>query len=234
MQFHIAPAIWERISNMKLVALVVSELDNDTRRPSVDDFMVQVAVSVREELSRQPVVEHPHIKAWRSLMPGKAFRPAHEALRRRIANSGSLPDINPLVNFYNSESALRCVPVGAWDLDALAKPRLDLFVTRGGERFVELGALTEERALPGEIAYGCDDELVTRHFVWRQADTAKVTSATRRFFMISEILPEAGESAAAQVLDALVEGLASHFHAQCSAEILSHGRTIWEVDHVTV
>jgi DNA/RNA-binding domain of Phe-tRNA-synthetase-like protein len=234
MQFQIAPAIWERIPNMTLVGLVASELENDTRRASVENFMAQVALSVREELSTQPVAEHPHIKAWRQLMPGKAFRPAHEALRRRIANAGSLPDINPLVNFYNSESALRCVPVGAWDLDALAEHRLNLFVTRGGERFVELGGLSEERALPGEIAYGYDDELVTRHFVWRQADTAKVTNATRRFFMISEILPEAGESAATQVLHELVEGLANHFHVQCSAEILSHGCTTWEVDHVTV
>src|SRR6185295_66456 len=126
----------------------------------------------------------------------------------------------PLVDFYNAESVLRCVPIGAWDLDALTNAQLDLFVTRGGERFVELGGASEERALPGEIAYGHDDQLVTRHFVWRQAETAKVTGETRKIFLISEILPEAGELAAEAVMEELVEGLRNHFHATCRAEIL--------------
>jgi DNA/RNA-binding domain of Phe-tRNA-synthetase-like protein len=167
-------------------------------------------------------------------MPGKDFRPAHEALRRRLASGKALPDINPLVNFYNYGSALLCAPVGAWDLEAVGDFPLRLLITRGDESFVELGTRNIEKALPGEIAYACGEELVTRHFVWRQAELGKVTTGTRDFFMVSEILPEPGTTAAEEVRDHLVRGLADHFGVQCDAKILAAGTTIWEASHVGV
>ena len=139
-----------------------------------------------------------------------------------------LARIHPLVDLYNALSLAHCAPMGAWDVDALAGGDLVLFRTRGGEPFTELGGKETVRVDGGEIAYGDAEVLVTRHFVWRQGERAKITPATRRFVLVSEVVPELGPRAAEEILEAVRASVAEHLGLACRATILAAPAERWE------
>ncbi len=83
-------------------------------------------------------------------------------------------------------------------------------------------------AVAGEISYADSAELVTRHFVWRQSERAKITSQTRNFFLVSEILPEVGMEIAENVQRAFVKGLRNHFGIEPKSAILDSTYSTWD------
>jgi len=63
----------------------------------------------------------------------------------------------------------------------------------------------------------CNDEdgqiILTRHFMWRQAKTALITSTTQTVFLVSEIAGEIESGIAAAVLAELSDGVQTYFEA---------------------
>ncbi|MEE8583506.1 MAG: phenylalanine--tRNA ligase beta subunit-related protein, partial [Acidobacteriota bacterium] len=175
---------------------------------------------------------HPHIAAWREAfkqlgLSGKRFPSSIEALTRRVLSGRGLGNINPLVDFYNAISLQHIVPAGGWDVDDLQGDAL-LYRTRGGEPFHELGTSKLIQAEAGEVAYADDEQLITRHFVWRQSDRGKITPATRRVLLVSEILGPVGAEVAGLVRESLEEGLREHFGVEARTEILDERVSRWE------
>jgi DNA/RNA-binding domain of Phe-tRNA-synthetase-like protein len=115
----------------------------------------------------------------------KRQRPSVDALRRRLARSGRVPRITPLVDVYNLVSATYAVPAGAFDIDQIdgdAEVRL----AKGDEEFTPLGEPdVAENPNPGEVIYHDATSVLTRHWNHRDADRTKVTEdSTRVVFML--------------------------------------------------
>jgi DNA/RNA-binding domain of Phe-tRNA-synthetase-like protein len=147
---------------------------------------------------------------------GRKFPSSIESLLRRAFKGGEPPSINPLVDFYNSISLRHVVPAGGFDLAQL-DDALELRLTHEGDTFRPLDSTSAERVEPGEVAYASGNEILTRHFVWKQSHKGLLGVSTRSVFLVCEVLGEVEESAdglARAVLKDLSEGVRRHFGAE--------------------
>lgn len=232
MAFIIEKEIWEQFPGL---AYVVAHADGIDAGAAVD-LRADVEAEHADLLSSWTYPNpqsHPHIGAWRSAfrdamgVSGGKFPSAVEALVRRVVSGKGVLPINPIVDFYNLVSVRHVVPVGGWDVDSLLGGDIVLRHTRQGETFTELGG-GEEPVAAGEVCYSDAEELITRHFVWRQSEHAKVTPATRRLFLVSEILPEVGAEVAQAVRSSFVEGLKRYFGVDPLTAVVTDSAARWE------
>ncbi len=164
---------------------------------------------------------HPRIVAWRDAMAatgvsGRKFPSSVESLLRRAFKGGEPPRINPLVDFYNSVSLRHVVPAGGFDLAQLGDV-LELRLTREGDTFRPLDSTSLERVEPGEVAYASGNEVLTRHFVWKQSHKGLLGDSTGTVFLVCEVLGEvegATDGLAEAVLEDLSEGVRRYFGAE--------------------
>jgi DNA/RNA-binding domain of Phe-tRNA-synthetase-like protein len=122
----------------------------------------------------------------------KRYPPSIEALAKRTTKSDSPISINPIVDTYNAMSMDMVLPFGAYDLDQM-DGGLVLRVCEAPEPFTPLGVVQQEETTKGEIVYADDAAVLTRHFLWRQADKAKIEASSRHFVFVCELLAAMGE-----------------------------------------
>ncbi|RMH19554.1 MAG: hypothetical protein D6696_10285 [Acidobacteria bacterium] len=225
----VEPEVWDRLPGMRIVVVEAGALTNFVPLPELEAELASCAAELRRGWRHDNPQSHPRLAPWRAAMKaigaGKKQACSVEALVRRALQEKPAPEVSPLVDFYNLVSLRHLVPAGGWDadeIDYMLDAELELRFTRDGDRFRPLGAAEDEEVpVPaGELAYVAGDEVLTRHFVWRQSEWAKITPETARVVLVSEILPELGEGAAEEVRDALVAGLKRYFDAEARATIV--------------
>jgi DNA/RNA-binding domain of Phe-tRNA-synthetase-like protein len=232
MTLIIQPEIFDRFPGMLLPAAVADGIDNRGPHPEVEQRLTEVCASLEKNWEYPNAQSHPYIKAWREAfrrmgLSGKRFPSSIEAMVRRVISGRGMPHINPLVDFYNAISLHHVVPAGGWDLDGVGGD-IHLRITDGGEPFAELGKGKTVRVEAGEVSYTDAEEVITRHFVWRQSEKGKTGPETSRVFLIAEILPEAGREVAQQVEADFVEGLERYFGMKAKSAVLTADTLRWE------
>jgi DNA/RNA-binding domain of Phe-tRNA-synthetase-like protein len=233
MGFAVDQRVYDLFPGLTLVVVVARGVDNEKPHPAIRQVLTETCANLRDTWTFPNAQSHPYVKAWRHAFQvmgasGKEFRSSIEALTRRALAGRGLPNINPVVDFYNSVSLKYLVPAGGWDLDDISGGEITLRVTSGGELFTALGEQQAESVEAGEVAYADKDRVITRHFVWRQAEKGKIKPETENLFLISEILPEVGMSVARDVERALVNGLGEYFGTRAQSAILTSDRLRWD------
>src|SRR3954469_12763838 len=135
-------------------------------------------------------VDGGHVEAWREAYRGfgvnpKRARPAVDALVRR----GDLPEINRVVDAYNTVSVRFELPIGGEDLDAYDGPARLVRAT-GDEPFaiVKDGEAVIEHPEPGEVVWRDDAGVTCRRWNWRQCTRTHITEQTKNAVFILERL----------------------------------------------
>jgi DNA/RNA-binding domain of Phe-tRNA-synthetase-like protein len=135
-------------------------------------------------------VDGGHVEAWREAYRGfgvnpKRARPSVDALLRR----GDLPEINRVVDAYNTISVRFELPIGGEDLDAYAGPARLVRAT-GDEPFdtVKNGESVVEHPDPGEVIWRDDSGVTCRRWNWRQCTRTRITEDTKNALFILERL----------------------------------------------
>ena len=149
--------------------------------------------------AEQPV-QTEKIDAWKDAY--RAFgakpqktRPSVDALTRRLP----LPEINQVVDAYNSISVKHALPIGGEDLDRYVGPAR-LVRADGGEDSEEALGQPE----PGEVIWRDDLGVTCRRWNWRQVARTRLTEeTTNAIFLLERLEPmsleelkEAGEELA--------------------------------------
>ncbi|WP_433178692.1 B3/B4 domain-containing protein [Actinoallomurus sp. CA-150999] len=131
-----------------------------------------------------------HVEAWREAYRGfgvnpKRARPSVDALLRR----GDLPEINRVVDAYNTISVRFELPIGGEDLDAYAGPARLVRAT-GDEPFdtVKNGEAVVEHPDAGEVVWRDDTGVTCRRWNWRQCTRTRITEDTKNALFILERL----------------------------------------------
>ncbi|GAB3957776.1 B3/4 domain-containing protein [Actinoallomurus acanthiterrae] len=131
-----------------------------------------------------------HVEAWREAYRGfgvnpKRARPSVDALLRR----GDLPEINRVVDAYNTISVRFELPIGGEDLDAYDGPAR-LVRAGGDERFdtVKNGEAVVEHPDPGEVIWRDGSGVTCRRWNWRQCTRTRITEDTKNALFILERL----------------------------------------------
>ena len=222
MRFVVSPKIFELYPGLKLPVVVAQGLEPTANSIRVEKLWREAWDEAGLLASTYANAQsHPRVAAWREAMAatgvsGRKYPSSVESLLRRAFKGGEPPRINPLVDFYNSISLRYVVPAGGFDL-ALLGDALELRLTREADTFRPLDSASAERVEPKEVAYASGNEILTRHFVWKQSHTGLLSESTRSVFLVSEVLGEVEESAdglAQAVLEDLCEGLRRHFGAE--------------------
>ena len=234
MSFIVEDTIWNMFPGMQLVVAYADGIDNSYYNQELANDFRMAQQDLKTKWTYPNAQSHPSIAAWRTTfrsamgLKGGDFPSSIEALVKRVISGKGIGSINSVVDFYNLLSLQYVVPVGGWDADGLADRDIELRLTRSGESFRELGAPSAVTVDAGEVCYGDAKALITRHFVWRQSEEAKVTAGTRRVFLVSEILPAVGAEVAAEVARAFSDGLSSYFEVGSRGKILSSGDNRWD------
>jgi DNA/RNA-binding domain of Phe-tRNA-synthetase-like protein len=229
--FTVEPAIWKYYPGMKLICMAATGLDNKIHRPAVAEYFDSTQTACFEITRSIALDDYPPISEWRRIQPGPTYPAAHESLGARVAAGRMLKRISPLVDWYNAcsiEMFAReiAAPIGAWCSDTL--PILRLGITRGGESFTALDKTTIERVEAGETAYfgTRQSELVTRHFVWKQAKRGAIRPDTKSFFLVSELIQPFAMHVDT-VLNELVETCERLFSVKMQSTVLNTGDAGW-------
>ncbi|KAB8193795.1 cytoplasmic protein [Nonomuraea phyllanthi] len=145
-------------------------------------------------------VQADKIDAWKDAY--RAFgakpqrtRPSVDALTRRMP----LPEINQVVDAYNTISVKHALPIGGEDLDRYAGPAR--LVRATGDEASEEALGTPE---PGEVIWRDDTGVTCRRWNWRQVVRTRLTEeTTNAIFLLERLEPmsleelkEAGEELA--------------------------------------
>jgi DNA/RNA-binding domain of Phe-tRNA-synthetase-like protein len=151
-------------------------------------------MSVRDQLDKDGLIEHPRIFPWREAFrtfgakPGQ-FRSSIEAMVRRVLSNNELPSINALVDIGNVMSLRYLVPIGGHAIDVVNQDII-LRPAAGGEEFVPFGSEQVEHPHPGEIVFVEGNTVLTRRWCWRQANhTLTLLSTTAIEFNIDGLPP---------------------------------------------
>ena len=222
MRFVVSPEIFKLYPGLRLPVAVAEDVEADVDAAGVEKLWRQAWEEAGQLVPNYGNAQsHPRVAAWREAMAatgvsGRKFPSSVESLLRRAFKGGETPTISPLVDFYNSVSLRHVVPAGGFDLAQLGDV-LELRLTREGDTFRPLDSTSAERVEPGEVAYASGNEILTRHFVWKQSHTGLLGESTRSVFLVCEVLGEVEESAdklAQAVSEDLSNGLRRHFGAE--------------------
>jgi DNA/RNA-binding domain of Phe-tRNA-synthetase-like protein len=222
MKFVVTQEIFELYPGLKLPVAVAEGLEAAADPAGVEQLWRQAWEEAGHSAPNYANAQsHPRIAAWRKAMAatgvsGRKFPSSVESLLRRAFKGGEPPRINPLVDFYNSVSLRHVVPAGGFDLAQLGDV-LELRLTREGDTFHPLDSTSLERVEPGEVAYASGNEVLTRHFVWKQSHVGLLSESTGTVLLVCEVLGEVEESddgLAEAVLGDLSEGVRRYFGAE--------------------
>ena len=235
MKFVIENGIDRAFPGMQLAVGYAEGLDNTASGAPILAELREAENTLRARWKFPNAQSHPSIGCWRTAMKRNGVSPdfacAIESLVRQVIGGRPLANINPGVNLGNLEAIKHLTPVGLFAADR----DIHLRFTREGEIFTELGRTTPVIVKPGEVCYATADALVTRHFVWRQSEEAKVTERTTRFFFVSEVLPEAGGAGTAErILRSFAAQVEKFFGVRMQAEILTAEPTEWNFAPVSM
>jgi DNA/RNA-binding domain of Phe-tRNA-synthetase-like protein len=219
MKFTIAPEIFDAFPGMGIVAVL-----NGVSYPTLQVQWERAWTRAAEARTYGNSQSHPRVKPWREAFQrigfsGKKFPSSVEALLRRALKGGPPPAINPLVDFYNTASLTHLVPAGGFDVAGL-NDNLELRLTRDADTFQALDEDSGAPVPPGEVAYVTGSTVLTRHFVWRQAQQALITKNTRDVLLVSEILTDIPDDVILSVESELLRGLETIFHVTGEASRL--------------
>jgi DNA/RNA-binding domain of Phe-tRNA-synthetase-like protein len=182
-RYGVSAEIFQRYPSYRRGVVIAHGLDNG---PATPELLTQLRASeqqIRSALDPSAIADHPRISTWRDAFRSfgakpSDFRPSVEALARRAARGDELPSISTLVDIGTIASLQNLMPVGAHALDEVAGD-IELRFATGAEQFTAFGSADSETPLAGEVILAEGSTVLTRRWVWRQADHTLVTAATR-------------------------------------------------------
>jgi DNA/RNA-binding domain of Phe-tRNA-synthetase-like protein len=226
--YGIADEVFARFPEYRRGVVLAYDVCNGASPAELVQLLRQEEARSRTRLNLETLTAEPRLASWREAFrllgykPGD-FRPSIEALLRRVLRGQELPTINVLVDIGNIISLRHLLPVGGHAIDVLTQD-IALRPASGAEDFVPFGSQEIEQPLPGEFIFVEGNQVLTRRWIWRQANHTLTLPETTAVEINIDCLPPVKEAdletAAKDVMD-LVERFAPGL---MRFEILSRGK----------
>jgi DNA/RNA-binding domain of Phe-tRNA-synthetase-like protein len=225
MFFAIQKDLFDILPDLTIGMVVAKGVDNTHPSKEIDDLLTEAVEEVKKNFIGDKAQEHPRIKPWRTAfsklgISGSKFPSSIESMARRILKGDPFPNINPLVDLYNSISLRFLVPMGGHDLDTL-EGNIHLRFAEGGESFTPMGSGETISVPKGELVYRDDREVLTRNWVWRQCEKDKATEKTKNIFIPIDVLGEVGRERAHEIILELSQRIPRYLGGTLSSAILN-------------
>jgi DNA/RNA-binding domain of Phe-tRNA-synthetase-like protein len=210
--YTIAPEIFVAFPDYRRGVVLASDIGNGESPAELTTLLRAEEASARGRLNVETLTAEPRLASWREAFrslgykPGD-FRPSIEALLRRVLRGQELPSINALVDIGNIVSLRHQLPIGGHATDMLAQD-IALRPADGTEEFIAFGTDVSESPAPGEFILAEGNKVLTRRWIWRQANHTMTLPGTTAIEFNIDALPPVNlvelQAAAQDVMD-LVE-----------------------------
>jgi len=210
--YRIADEVFARFPEYRRGVVLAYEVRNGDSPTELIELLRREEALARERLNVETLTTEPRLASWREAFRQLGYkpgdnRPSIEALLRRVLHGQELPSITALVDIGNIVSLRHLLPVGGHAIDVLAQD-ITLRPASGDEEFVPFGSEQIEHPASGEFIFAEGDKVLTRRWIWRQANhTLTLAQTTASEFNIDGLPPvgEADVAAAARDVMDLVE-----------------------------
>jgi len=187
MSLRIDPSLRKIFPDLKVL---VGRIENVTIKrsiPELEAFKEEVIQQIRGSYNIETIRDNPTFRAyrdflWRIKVDPTKTRPAAEALIRRVLRGRPLPKINSLVDAFNLASMKSEIALATFDADKLHGGLLMRFAIKG-EKFLGIG-MPKPMQLAGNEVVITDDEKLVAIYPYRDAETFKITEATRNILLL--------------------------------------------------
>ena len=182
--FSVSNEIFSEFPKAKIAGVVVRNLK---AKENNGDLLKTFQSNVLSYLDKrgENIFKEKEITSWQKFFAtkiGPDKEAAHVALLNRVFKKKAFPQINQLVDIYNTFSVYKQLPIGGHDLNN--RSNIKVARTKGDEEFKVMNSDEIEKVQKGEYAYQDDlNHILTRHLVWRQSDYSKITDITTDFFV---------------------------------------------------
>ncbi|MFC6175920.1 B3/4 domain-containing protein [Companilactobacillus huachuanensis] len=209
---------WDIFPEVEIAVMTAKGIDNHNDADVPDDLIRRANEVAKKWVPDDPISINPVVKAWRDayrkFRTKKGARNAVENLLKRAKNDKGVGNINPIVDVYNSVSLEYAFPIAAEDLDKIIGD-VHLTVAKGGETFTPIGEDEIEEALPGEVVYRDDKDVISRCWAWRDSARVADTDNTKNLlFYMENIQPDRKNDHLAAA-----EALKTRFHDYLNIDI---------------
>jgi DNA/RNA-binding domain of Phe-tRNA-synthetase-like protein len=204
-----------RFPSIHAGVVIASGLVNGPAPDQLIDQYTAEQAAVYDRLQETPISELPSISAWRQVFAQFGVKPtqhrsAAEALLRRLSKSGSIPNINTLVDLGNLVSIRYGMPVAVVDRAGIAGPITVRFAD-GSESFTDLGADEVSHPYPGEVVFVDPANVAcARRWCWRQSAQSATSETTTDAIVVVEGHHENAEQDVGFALDDLASLLKTY------------------------
>lgn len=191
--YSIAPDVFAAFPGYRRGVVVARGVRNGDSPPELAAMLRSEEARARQRLSLETLTAEPRLASWREAFrrlgykPGE-FRPSIEALLRRVLKGQELPAINGLADIGNIVSLRRLLPVGGHAVDVLARD-IALRPASGAEEFVPFGTEEVEHPSAGEFIFAEGNRVLTRRWIWRQANHTLLLPGTTAVEINLDALP---------------------------------------------
>src|SRR4030066_2531307 len=232
MFFSVQKDLFDILPDLTIGMVVAKDVDNTHPSEEIDDLLNRAVEEMKKDFIGDKAQDHPRIKPWRTAfsklgISGSKFPSSIESMARRVLKGDPFPQINPLVDLYNSVSLRFLVPMGGHDLDTL-EGNIHLRFTEGWEPFTPMGGGETVTVPKGELVYRDDRGGLTRNWVWRQCEKDKATEKTKNIFIPIDVLGEVGSGLADEIVRELSESIPKHLGGTINSAILNRGNPFVE------
>ncbi|MBU4404181.1 MAG: hypothetical protein L6428_00450 [Candidatus Aminicenantes bacterium] len=210
--YAIADEVFTRFPEYRRGVVLAYDVKNGASPAELVKILRTEEAAARERLHVETLTAEPRLASWREAFRQLGYkpgdnRPSIEALLRRVLRGQELPTINALVDIGNIVSLRHLLPVGSHAIDVLTQD-IALRPASGAEQFTAFGSDQAEHPLAGEFIFTEGNAVLTRRWIWRQANhTLTLPQTTAVEFNLDALPPIAAadlDAAAGDVME-LVE-----------------------------
>lgn len=209
LSYSIAGEVFARFPGYRRGVVLAYDVKNGDSSPELLQLLRREESLAREKLNVETLTAEPRLASWREAFRQLGYkpgdnRPSIEALLRRVLRGQELPAINALVDIGNIVSLRHMLPVGGHAIDVLTQD-IALRPASGDEEFMAFGTDEIEHPLAGEFIFVEGSKVLTRRWIWRQANhTLTLPDTTAVEFNLDGLPPLAAadlEAAAGDIME---------------------------------
>ncbi|MCL2016017.1 MAG: phenylalanine--tRNA ligase beta subunit-related protein [Defluviitaleaceae bacterium] len=227
MKLIISETIRAKYPDLRIAVVVAKNINNTLYQNGLEDFTNDTFKAFAQKFGNHKDFEtHKNIVAWREIYRSfgvnpKKKKPTAESLLVRVIRSGYAPKISPAVDAYLCAETVHYLPIGGYDLDKITGD-IVLRFSEGNEKFLGIGAESEEVTDTSEVVYSDNNHVLTRCWNYRDCDFSKIDKETTTLALFSEA-PYAtiSDNEAKETVNSIKENLQKFCGAECTTFFLS-------------
>jgi arginyl-tRNA synthetase len=247
MKFKVSEKVFEKYPEVVEVIVVARGLTNQTSKSkNILDKSKEVQKKLYEEFKEKDWMSESKYQLWIDrfkeialdggfLEEDDQYMPAHVSLTKRVVSGKGLPNINPIVNYYNMFSIENGIPAGGEDFSTVYGD-MELGYADGSELCTTIGETKVDSVNKSEMIWKDDHSVTTRMWAWRQSVRTAITNNSSDIYFVFDFdlsLFENGIDDVEILIEKFNDGLEKYFDTKGEVAYLKKDSPEYEFDYPT-